>query len=165
MTKFLSPNSTALMPTFLTNCPDGSHSVQMGSHFAQNTTPSPCSLLRRNTSLLGICMYTKDPNPTPKHPYSWPELKKKTKVWATWTPTGQNVWKVDKTFLEVGKKKLFIKKHANLHAILEQQRFFLIEFHQLGRSLWSSSTPDLQLSAAFEIPLSYIWAITVWAVH
>ena len=28
-----------------------------------------------------------------------------TTVWANWTPTGQNVWKVSKTFREVGKKK------------------------------------------------------------
>ena len=35
------PKSTALLPIFHTNCPDGSHFVQMGSHFAQNTTPTP----------------------------------------------------------------------------------------------------------------------------
>ena len=35
-----------------------------------------------------------------------------TTVWAKWTPTGQNVWKVGKTFLEVG-KKTFIH-HLNL---------------------------------------------------
>ena len=41
------PNSRALLPTFHTNCPDGSHFAQIGSHFAQNTTraqPQPLFL-------------------------------------------------------------------------------------------------------------------------
>ena len=36
------------------------------------------------------------------------KLAKWTTVWATWTRTEQNVWKVGKTFLEVGKKNFFI---------------------------------------------------------
>ena len=43
MMVFFLPNSRALLPTFRTNCPDGSHFAQMGSHFAQNTTPTPYS--------------------------------------------------------------------------------------------------------------------------
>ena len=39
--------------------------------------------------------------------WTW-NLAKWTKVWAVWTPSGQNVWKVGKTFLEVGNKKIFI---------------------------------------------------------
>ena len=43
LTEFFSTNSWALLPTFRTNFPGGSHFAQMGSHFAQNTTPNPCS--------------------------------------------------------------------------------------------------------------------------
>ena len=40
--------------------------------------------------------------------WTW-KWAKWTTVWAIWTPTGQNVWKVGKTFLEVGKKKLYMR--------------------------------------------------------
>ena len=40
MIEFFLPNSRALLPTFRTNCPDGSHFAQMGSNF-QNTTTNP----------------------------------------------------------------------------------------------------------------------------
>ena len=43
--------------------------LQMGSHFAQNATPNPCSLLSHHTSLSGIYMYTKHPQPHPKTPF------------------------------------------------------------------------------------------------
>ena len=55
------------------------------------------------------------PKPTPKHPFSWPELESgqnelpTSTVWAIWTPTGQNGWKMGQTLLEVSKKKLFMK--------------------------------------------------------
>ena len=45
------PISRALLPIFHTNCPDGSHFAQMGSHFAQNATPKPCSLLSHHQML------------------------------------------------------------------------------------------------------------------
>ena len=51
----------------------------------------------------------------PSHPFSWPELESgqnelpTSTVWAIWTPTGQNVWKMGQTLLEVSKKKLFMK--------------------------------------------------------
>ena len=65
-----------VLPTFRTNCPDGrGHFVQMGSHFAQNTTRNPCSLLSRHTPHLEIYTYAKSPKPTPKTPFSWPELE------------------------------------------------------------------------------------------
>ena len=60
MIEFFWPNYRALLPTFGTNCPDG-------SHFAQNTTSNPCFLLSRHP-LSGICMYTKHPQPQPKTP-------------------------------------------------------------------------------------------------
>ena len=151
MIEFFSPNSRALFPTFRTNSPDGSQFAHMGSHFAHNTTPNPCSLLSpfggyvpaQNTpkqyklprwvsicpygvsfcpqyhpqplfftqSLWGICTYTKHPKAHPKTPlflaWTW-KWAKWTTVWAIWIPTGQNVWTVGKTFVEVGKTNLFI---------------------------------------------------------
>ena len=59
-------NSRALLPTFLTNCPDGSHFAQMWSRFAQNTILNPCSLLHRHTPLSGICTNTIHPQIHPK---------------------------------------------------------------------------------------------------
>ena len=47
----------------------------MGSHFAQNTTPNPYSLLSRHTPLSAIVRTQNTPKPTPKHPFSWPELE------------------------------------------------------------------------------------------
>ena len=77
MIEFFSPNLEhfSSLPTFHTNCPHVSHFAQMGSHFAQNTTTNPCSLLSRHKPLSGICTYTKHPQNTPKHPFSWPELE------------------------------------------------------------------------------------------
>ena len=94
----------------------------MGSHFAQNTTTKPCSLLNRHKPVSGIFTYTKHPQPHPKTPvflaWTW-KWAKWTTVWAKWTPTGQNVWNVGKRFLEVGKKKLFMvvpsKQHISSH--------------------------------------------------
>ena len=61
MIQFTFPNSRAPLPTFGTNCTDGPHFAQMGSHFAENTTPNPCSLLSRHTPLSGMCTHTKYP--------------------------------------------------------------------------------------------------------
>ena len=108
MIDFFLPNSRALLPTFHTNCPDGSYFAQMGSYFAQNTTTNPCSLLCRHTPFSRICTYSKHPKPHPKTTlflaWTWKGAKWTT-VWENWIPTGQNVWKVGKKFLEVGKKK------------------------------------------------------------
>ena len=68
MIEFFLPTSRALLPTFHTNCPDGSHFAQMGPHFVQNTTTNPCSLLSRHKHLVGICTYVKHPQPHPKTP-------------------------------------------------------------------------------------------------
>ena len=66
------PNSSSPLPFFHTNCPDGSHFAQKESHFAQNTTPNPCSLLSRHkppaSGLSGICTYTKHLQPN-----QWPQ--------------------------------------------------------------------------------------------
>ena len=64
--------------TFRTKSPSGSQFAQIGSHFAQNTTPIPCSLLSRHILLSGICTNTKHPQPHPKTPLflaSGPELE------------------------------------------------------------------------------------------
>ena len=75
MIVFFLPNSRGLLPTFHTNCPDGSHFAQMGSHFTQNTTTNPCSLLSSHKRLSGICTNTKHPQPHSKTPLSWPDFE------------------------------------------------------------------------------------------
>ena len=77
------PNSRALLPTFRTDCPDGSHFAQMGSRFAQYIIPNPYSLLSNHTPLLGICTYAKHPQPHPKHPFSFESAQNEL-------PSGQN---------------------------------------------------------------------------
>ena len=66
-------------PLFIWICQMGSHFAQMGLHFAQITTPNPCSLLRRHTCLRvpfrGYVLTQRTTNPTPKHPFAWPELE------------------------------------------------------------------------------------------
>ena len=55
-----------------------------------------------------VCTHTKHSQLHPKTPlflaWTW-KCAKGTTVWAKWTPTGQNVWKMGRTFLEVGQKK------------------------------------------------------------
>ena len=100
-------NSRAFLPTFSTDCPDGSHFAQMGSHFVQNTTPTPvlysAVTYHFREYVQGL---HKTPQPLTRTPvflaWTW-KFAKWTTVWASWAPTGQNVWKVDKHFLEVGK--------------------------------------------------------------
>ena len=43
MIEFFPPHARAVLPTFCTNCPDGSHFAQMGSNFAKNTIPNSSS--------------------------------------------------------------------------------------------------------------------------
>ena len=89
--------------------------------------PNPCSWLSRHTPLFGICTYTKQPKHHPKTPlflawiWKWAKL---TTVWATWTPTGQNVWNVDKSFLEIGKKKKSVVSHAFSYLIECNSHFY-----------------------------------------
>ena len=68
----------------------------------------PATSVLYSTSRIPFCdLYVhKTPPTTPKHSFSLPELESGqwTAGWATSTPTGQKACKVDKTFLEVGKK-------------------------------------------------------------
>ena len=71
-----SPNSRALLPTFRTNCLDGSHFALLGSHFAQSTTQNPFSLLSSHKPVCGCYVRTQNtPKLTPKHTISWTELE------------------------------------------------------------------------------------------
>ena len=102
-------DSRVLLPTFSTNCLDGSYFAQMRwSSFAQNTTPISCSLLSRHNPLSGICTYTKHPQPHPKTPFflawTWMWAKWAT-VWAIWTPTGQKCLKSGENFSRSGQKE------------------------------------------------------------
>ena len=101
MIKFFPPNSRAL--------------ARLLSHFAQNTTPTPVCYsavtnpFRAESGIIipGYVSTQNTPNPTPKHPFSLPELESgqsELPSGQTWTPTEQNDWKVEKTFLEGAKK-------------------------------------------------------------
>ena len=92
------PNSRALLLTFRTNCPHGSHFAQIGSHFAQNNSPNFCSLLSCHTPLAWICMYTKYTKAHPKTPlflaWTWKwanySLGSLDPYWAKCLKSGQN---------------------------------------------------------------------------
>ena len=75
-----------ILPRWVSLCPEYHHQPLFFTQLSQ----TPFYVLTQNT-----------PNPTPKHPFPW-KWAKWTTVLAKWTPTGQNVWKVGKTFLEVG---------------------------------------------------------------
>ena len=47
----------------------------MRSHFAQNITTNPCSLFSSTNPFWGYVRTQNAPNPTPKQPFSWPELE------------------------------------------------------------------------------------------
>ena len=58
-------NSRALLPNFRSNCQDDSHFAQMGSHFAQNATPSPIFYSAVTRSCRDMYKH-KHPQPHPK---------------------------------------------------------------------------------------------------
>ena len=85
-------------PILVHFCPLFVQIAQMESHFAQNTTSNPCSLLSRHTPFLGYVRAQNTTKPTPKHHFFWPELESGAKG-AIWTPSGDSglmVWKVAK---------------------------------------------------------------------
>ena len=72
--------------------------------------PTPILYSAVTNPFQGYIRTQNTPNPTPKHPFSCPDFESGQNELLSeqkWTPTGQNIWKVGKTFLEVGKKKLF----------------------------------------------------------
>ena len=56
------------MPTFRTNCPDG-------SHFVQDTTTNPCSLLSPHKPTQNTSTHTEPHPKTPPFLAQWPELE------------------------------------------------------------------------------------------
>ena len=122
---FFFPNSRSLLPTFSTNCPEGSQFVYMGSHFAQNTTYNPYSVLSRHIPKVGKMKY---------------HLGKLDPNWA-------KCWKVDKTFLEVCSGPRFmicvtlfctlfcnVQKHVTEsdisgHCLPRSGQFFFVHIH------------------------------------
>ena len=102
---------------FRTNCPDGSHFAQMGSHFAQNTTPNPCPLLSRHRLLSVICTHKTPPTPPKNTPFPGLNLKvgklnyslgNLDPNWAIYLKSGQN-------FSRSGQKK-------KIHCSTDQRR-------------------------------------------
>ena len=60
------------MPTFRTDCPDGSHFAQMGPRIPK---PTPVLYSAVIHPFRGYVRTQNTPKPTPKHPFSWPELE------------------------------------------------------------------------------------------
>ena len=73
---FFPPILVHFCPLFLRIGHTLSHFAQMGFHFAQNTTPNPCSLLCRHIPFSRICMYTIHPQ-TPSQNTPFPGLNLK----------------------------------------------------------------------------------------
>ena len=153
---FFFPISRALLPTFSANCPNGSHFAQMGSHFAHITTPNPYSLLSCHKPFSGIWTYTKHPQAHPKTSlllaWTW-KWAKQTTVWAILTPTGQSVWKVGKSILEVGrKKKIYMLLLSLVHVAYNSHGLqMLIQHRIVGLQALQLS----QLSYILKVALSW----------
>ena len=107
--EFFPPNSRTLCPFFLQIAQMGLIKSRWGLILPRTLPPTPVPY--STITHPGICTYTKHPQPHPQKPlfqaWTW-KWAKWTTIWATWTPIGQNVRKVDKTFLEVCQKNLFI---------------------------------------------------------
>ena len=95
----------------------------MGSDFAQKPITNPCSLLSLYQTLWEICKNTKHPQSHPKTPHFLAWFWKWAKWTTVWAPSGQNAWKVGKTFLEVGKKNLFITCSWEISNLLSKKKF------------------------------------------
>ena len=117
-------NSRALLLTFRTNCPNWStRLILLRSGPILPTIPPQTLFFTQKSQNPFWDMYThKIPSWTPPQirPSLWPELESEQNElptiwanWANWTPTGQNVWKVDKTYLEVGNLAIFFNSFFN----------------------------------------------------
>ena len=81
------PNSRALLPTFIQIF------SQMGSHFAQNTTPNPCFYSALTDSFGNMYVYKTPPSPPQDTPCPGLNLEvgKMNYYLGNLDPTGQNV--------------------------------------------------------------------------
>ena len=84
--------------------------AQMGSHFAQNTATAPVLFSAVTNPFRGYVCTQNTPNPTPKHPSSWPDFESGQNQllsgqmdpnWANFLKSGQNISRS-------GQKNLFI---------------------------------------------------------
>ena len=102
----------ARLPTFSTNCLDGSHFAQMGSQFAQNPNPNPCSLLSRHTPFWDIYVHNTHPTPKTVNPFFWTKLESGQ----TELPSGQtgpqlgNMFEKRQNFSISGQKSLLVMR-------------------------------------------------------
>ena len=99
---FFPPILVHFCPLFLRIGHTLSHFAQMGFHFAQNTTPNPCSLLCLCRSLSGICTYTKHLQPIQKHPFAWPDFESVQNELKSGQSGPQLGKMFEKCFLELG---------------------------------------------------------------
>ena len=75
MIEFFFPNSRALLPTFHTSCPYGSHFAHMGSHLPRIPPQTPILYSAITKPFGGHVSTQKNPNPAPKHPFFWLEVE------------------------------------------------------------------------------------------
>ena len=96
--------------------------------------PTPVLYSAVTNPFRGYVRTQSTPNPPKNALFSGPNLKvgKIITVWAKWTPTGQNLWKVGKSFLEVGNLLL-------LFMLLILQAFSLI-FRSLALDFYPHGT-------------------------
>ena len=99
MTEFFFPILEHFCPLFIQIAQMGLILPRWGLILPRSPPPNPIHYSAVTPPFLG--------SPPQNTPFPW-KLAKWTTVLAIWTPTGQNVWKVGKTFLDVGKKKLFM---------------------------------------------------------
>ena len=107
MIGFLPRNSRALLPTFCTDCPDGSHFAQMGSHFFTIPPPTPAFYSAVTNPFRD--MYVHKTPPTSPQNTHFPGLNLKVGKKKCHLGKMDHNWakclKSSKTVLEVGKKK------------------------------------------------------------
>ena len=158
MIELFLPNSRALLPTFRTNCPDGSHFAQTGSHFSQIPPPTsvPYSALTR--PFVGYVRTQSTPNPTPKHSFflAWTgKWAKWTTIWAKWDPNWAICLKSgQKTFLVAGKKRY----HLSICCLMETKN----HLYRIEKSLplelgWELHRVRVMNLFYFEIQVMNLW--------
>ena len=129
MIEFFFPNSRALLTTFHINCPDICHFAQIGSHFAQNTTPN--SIVTH--PFLGD-MYIHTTPPSPSKNTHFPALNfkvgKMNYSLGNLDPNWATCLKSQKTFSRSGQKKLV---HLNQEYRWESVGCWL---HHVPRHWW-----------------------------
>ena len=159
--QFFSPNSRALLPTFPANCPDGPRFAQVGSHFAQNTAPNLFFTQPSHIPFKDMYLHKTPQSPPQNTPFSGLHLKV-GKLYS-----GQNVWKVGKTFPEVGKFFFsYVSWNENAHQNICWCLLHHVLYHgKSGSALycaWHLRSAHLQNLGKISFSLITLWS---WFKH